>query len=234
MYRCFDSALKFALYYPHHQSDGGFVLMPPKRPNFAFEDEHAGSLVCGLDEVGRGPLAGPVVAAAVVIRRDAMPKKILREIDDSKKLTALKRAQLFDKIHEFAHVSIAECSVAEIDTINILQASLRAMALAFAGLKCFPDVALVDGNQRPALPCTIKTIVRGDARSLSIAAASIVAKHYRDSLMMRMANDFPHYGWETNAGYGTAHHLKALDVHGVTIHHRRSFEPVAVRLAKAV
>jgi len=204
-----------------------------KRPNFAFEDQHSG-IVCGLDEVGRGPLAGPVVAAAVVIRRDVMPKKILREIDDSKKLTALRRAQLFDKIHEFADVSIAECSVAEIDTINILQASLRAMALAFAGLKCRPDVALVDGNQPPALPCPIKTIVGGDGLSLSIAAASIVAKHYRDNLMMRIANDFPHYGWETNAGYGTAHHLKALEIHGVTIHHRRSFEPVAQRLAKAV
>jgi ribonuclease HII len=200
-----------------------------KAPSFSFEDQHTG-IVCGLDEVGRGPLAGPVVAAAVVIRRDVMPKKILKEIDDSKKLTAQKREELWNYIHEFADVSIAECSVAEIDEINILQASLRAMGLAYAGLKVRPDVALVDGNKAPALPCKVQTIIGGDALSLSIGAASIVAKHYRDELMVRIANDFPHYGWETNAGYGTAQHLKALETHGVTIHHRRSFAPVAQRL----
>jgi ribonuclease HII len=204
------------------------LYMPPK-PDFSFEDQYTGT-ICGIDEVGRGPLAGPVVAAAVVIRRDAMPQDILAQINDSKKLTAQKRAYLFDKIHEFADVSIAECSVAEIDKINILQASLRAMALAFKGLSVRPAVALVDGNQPPKLSCTVKTIVKGDSLSLSIAAASVVAKHYRDNLMMSIANDFPHYGWETNAGYGTAHHLKALQIHGVTIHHRRSFEPVARRL----
>ena len=200
-----------------------------QKPDFSFEDKYTG-IVCGLDEVGRGPLAGPVVAAAVVIRRDVMPQDILTQLNDSKKLTAKKREYLFSKIHEFADVSIAECSVAEIDKINILQASLRAMALAFAGLKSRPDFALVDGNQKPALPCAVQTIVGGDALSLSIAAASIVAKHYRDELMVRIANDFPHYGWESNAGYGTAKHLEALEKHGVTIHHRRSFAPVAQRL----
>jgi len=202
-----------------------------KRPSFAFEDEYTG-IVCGLDEVGRGPLAGPVVAAAVIIRRDVMPKKILREINDSKKIPEAKRAILWEQIHEYAEVSIAECSVGEIDTINILQASLRAMGLALAGLKTKPDFALVDGNQSPALPCPVKTIVGGDGLSFSIAAASIVAKHYRDNLMIKIANDFPHYGWETNAGYGTAHHLQALEKHGVTPHHRRSFAPVAQRLLK--
>ena len=203
----------------------------PQKPDFSFEDQYTG-IICGIDEVGRGPLAGPVVAAAVIIRRNEMPQDILRQINDSKKLTAPKREFLFSKIHEFCDVSIAECSVTEIDEINILQASLQAMAQAFQGLSVRPTVALVDGNQSPKLPCTIKTVVQGDSRSFSIAAASIVAKHYRDGLMTRIANDFPHYGWETNAGYGTAHHMKALEIHGVTPHHRRSFAPVSKQLVK--
>lgn len=204
----------------------------PQKPDFSFEDQYTGT-ICGIDEVGRGPLAGPVVAAAVVIRRGEMPQDILEQINDSKVLTAQKRAYLFGKIHEFADVSIAECGVAEIDRINILQASLRAMAQAFSGLKNRPAVALVDGNQPPKLAkCKVKTIIQGDSRSLSIAAASIVAKHYRDNLMISMAINFPHYGWETNAGYGTAHHLKALEIHGVTVHHRRSFAPVSQRILK--
>jgi ribonuclease HII len=201
------------------------------KPDFSFEDQYPG-IVCGIDEVGRGPLAGPVVAAAVVIRRDVMPAAVLEQINDSKKLTAQKREYLFSKIHEYAHVSLAECSVSEIDEINILQASLRAMSKAYAGLSIKPAVALVDGNQIPKLPCQVKTIIQGDSRSLSIAAASIVAKHYRDNLMIRIANDFPHYGWETNAGYGTLQHMKALEIHGVTIHHRRSFAPVSKQLVK--
>lgn len=203
----------------------------PQKPDFSFEDQHSG-IICGIDEVGRGPLAGPVVAAAVIIDRSKMPAAVLDQINDSKKLTAVKREYLFSKIQEFSCVALAECSVVEIDKINILQASLRAMAKAFEGLSLRPDVALVDGNQKPKLPCTIKTIIQGDARSLSIAAASIIAKHYRDNLMTRIANDFPHYGWETNAGYGTVHHLKALKIHGVTIHHRRSFSPVSEQLLK--
>jgi ribonuclease HII len=206
----------------------------PSKPDFSFEDQHSG-IVCGIDEVGRGPLAGPVVAAAVVIGRDKMPKAVLQQINDSKVLTAKTREYLSAKIHEFCAVSIAECSVAEIDNINILQASLLAMAKAFKGLGVCPAVALVDGNQPPKLPkCKVKTIIQGDSRSLSIAAASIVAKHYRDNLMMRMAIDFPHYGWETNVGYGTAHHVKALEIYGVTVHHRRSFAPVSRRLSKNI
>lgn len=201
------------------------------KPNFIFENKHEG-IVCGIDEVGRGPLAGPVVAAAVIIDRSRAPKKILSQINDSKKLTAQKREYLFNKIQEFSHVSVAECSVDEIDSINILQASLRAMAKAFDELKTRPAVALIDGNKAPKISCTTQTIVKGDAKSLSIAAASIIAKHYRDTLMTRIANDFPNYGWERNAGYGTAHHLKAIEIHGVTIHHRRSFAPVFQKLLK--
>ena len=201
------------------------------KPDFFFEDQYQG-LVCGIDEVGRGPLAGPVVAAAVVIRRDEMPTTVLEQINDSKKLTACKRERLFSQIQKFSYISIAKCSVTEIDKINILQASLRAMAKAFKGLNVNPATALVDGNQAPELPCIVKTIVRGDSRSLSIAAASIIAKHYRDTLMTRIANDFPHYGWETNAGYGTKRHIKALEIHGVTIHHRRTFAPVLKRLVQ--
>ncbi|MFH1158243.1 MAG: ribonuclease HII [Pseudomonadota bacterium] len=202
-----------------------------RKPDFSFEDQHEG-IVCGIDEVGRGPLAGPVVAAAVVIRRDKAPRAILEQIDDSKKLTARKREYLFNKIQEFSYISLAECSVAEIDKINILQATLRAMAKAYKGLAVRPTVALVDGNRAPKLPCAVKTIIQGDSLSLSIAAASIVAKHYRDTMMIRIANDFPHYGWETNAGYGTEHHMKALEIHGVTIHHRRTFAPVLNQLVK--
>lgn len=202
-----------------------------QKPNFSFENKHKG-LVCGIDEVGRGPLAGPVVAAAVILNRETAPAEILAAIDDSKKLSAQKRAWLFDEIHRYGDVSIAACSVAEIDEINILQATLRAMQKACAGLKAKPAVALVDGNKAPKLDCPVQTIIGGDAKSLSIAAASIVAKHYRDALMIRIANDFPHYGWETNAGYGTAAHLEALEIHGVTIHHRRSFAPVSKQLVK--
>ncbi len=182
--------------------------------------------------MGRGPLAGPVVAAAVVIHRDRAPADVLSQINDSKKLTAKKRLYLFNKIYEFSDVSVAECCVEEIDKINILQASLKAMQKAYQGLGARPAIALVDGNKAPKLHCEVETIVQGDAKSLSIAAASIIAKHYRDELMIRIANDFPHYGWERNAGYGTAQHLKALEIHGVTVHHRRSFAPVLKRLVQ--
>lgn len=201
------------------------------RPDFLFEDQYQG-IICGIDEVGRGPLAGPVVAAAVVIRRHEAPADILAQINDSKKLTPQKRDYLSGKIMNFSDVGIGRCSVEEIDNLNILQASLLAMKKACDGLRLQPDVALVDGNQSPLLPCIVKTIVQGDTRSLSIAAASIIAKHYRDTLMARIAHDFPHYKWESNAGYGTAHHLKALEIHGVTIHHRRSFSPVFKQLLK--
>lgn len=208
------------------------------RPDFSFEDREAHLFsgtcggICGLDEVGRGPLAGPVVAAAVVLRRDPAHAPLWDLINDSKKLTARRRAELFARIHDAGDVSIGLCTVAEIDQINILQASLRAMRKAFDGLKQQPEAALVDGNKAPALPCKTQTIVKGDAKSLSIAAASIIAKHYRDELMQKLAEEFPHYGWAQNAGYGTAAHLKALEIHGVTVHHRRSFAPISNLILK--
>lgn len=194
-------------------------------PNFAIEKTCSG-IVCGIDEVGRGPLAGPVVACAVVINRDLAPTDILEQINDSKKISAKKREYLFHKIHEFSEVAIAECSVEEIDEINILQASLKAMSKAYAKLKSKPVLALIDGNKSPEIKCETKTIIKGDSISLSIAAASIVAKEYRDNLMREFANDYPQYGWESNSGYGTKAHLKAIEEHGITPHHRRSFAPI--------
>lgn len=214
--------------------------LPDFKPDFSFEDRHGtpARLVCGIDEVGRGPLAGPVVAAAVIIRRDEMPAEILAQINDSKQLTPQKRAFLYGEIHKFSYVALAECSVDEIDRINILQATLRAMKKAHDKLVKMvalpPLVALVDGNKAPKLGRDVEvvTIVQGDAKSYSIAAASIVAKHHRDEIMRAAAKKFPHYGWETNAGYGTAQHLKALEIHGITRLHRRSFAPVSKQSVK--
>jgi len=207
------------------------------RPDFSFEDgeiRHNPALsVCGIDEVGRGPLAGPVVAAAVVLCRDARHAPLWEKINDSKKLSAVRRADLDARIRDAADVSVALCSVAEIDRLNILQASLRAMQKAFNALPQPPGAALIDGNKAPRLACSsTRTIVKGDARSLSIAAASIIAKHYRDALMQKLAEEFPHYGWARNAGYGTAEHLKALEIHGVTPHHRTSFAPISKLIHK--
>lgn len=180
--------------------------------------------ICGVDEVGRGPLAGPVVAAAVILN----PADIPVGLQDSKKLTAKRRALLFDEINEKAIcVSIAEASVREIDTINILQASMLAMRRAVAGLAIKPDGALVDGNRDPGFAdLPTQTLIKGDARSLSIAAASIIAKVFRDNLMSELDKIEPAYGWAQNAGYGVPKHLNALKLVGVSIHHRRSFSPI--------
>lgn len=208
------------------------------RPDFSFEDE-AGGIVCGIDEVGRGPLAGPVVAAAVVLRRDVLPLELLADINDSKQVPPEKREFLFKQLQNYAYVSLAECSVADIDRINILQASLLAMRRAHLKLhklmgEAPPVLALVDGNMPPRLAhkTRVKTIVQGDARSFSIAAASIIAKHYRDAIMKKHARRFPQYGWHTNVGYSTAEHLEALEIHGITPLHRRSFAPVSKQIVK--
>lgn len=206
-------------------------------PDFSFEERYTGH-VCGIDEVGRGPLAGPVVAAAVIIRRGEMPIDILLQINDSKKVSEAKRAYLYNKIHEFSYVSLAECSVADIDRINILHATMLAMKkahLQLCKLVGAPlSAALVDGNRAPKLEGNqqVVTIVKGDARSYSIAAASIVAKHHRDELMKKAAREFPQYGWERNAGYGTPEHLEALEKHGITPLHRMSFAPVSKQSVK--
>jgi ribonuclease HII len=195
-------------------------------PDFSFEDTARGRghlRIAGVDEVGRGPLAGPVVAAAVVLD----PAHLPAGLNDSKKLTLDRREALFSQIMDSADVSIAQASVAEIDSHNILRASHLAMLRAIAGLATPPDHVLIDGNMVPrGLTLSSETIVKGDARSLSIAAASIVAKVWRDRHMVDLAQQFPGYGWEANAGYPTPAHKLALVTLGVTPHHRRSFKPV--------
>ena len=195
-------------------------------PDFSEERrliEQGVKIIAGVDEVGRGPLAGPVTAAAVVFSSNEIPSGL----DDSKKLTAKKRENLFDAIHAHAQVSIAHASVEEIDEINILRASHLAMCRAIAGLQSKPDHVLIDGNMIPkdlAIPAT--SLIKGDSRSLSIAAASIVAKVMRDRIMVDLAQQHPGYGWEKNAGYGTRQHMEALQSLGVTPLHRRSFKPI--------
>ncbi|MBD3665643.1 ribonuclease HII [Sulfitobacter aestuariivivens] len=195
-------------------------------PDFTFEraaHDRGFLRVAGVDEVGRGPLAGPVTAAAVVLD----PARIPDGLRDSKKLTRRGRERLYHQIKEVADVSIAHASVQEIDTINILRASHLAMERAIAGLKTPADYALIDGNMLPrnlALPAA--AIVKGDTRSQSIAAASIMAKICRDYVMLSLAQQHPGYGWETNAGYGSKSHMDALRNLGPTPHHRRSFKPV--------
>ncbi len=199
-----------------------------KMPSLYYENLHGrktGLIIAGLDEVGRGPLAGPVVAAAVILP-ERLPAGFQAHIDDSKALTAPQREELLPLIHDHCRCAIAEASVAEIDSINILQASLLAMRRAAAMLGAF-DRALVDGNQDPRIEKLQSiTIVGGDAKSLSIAAASIIAKVARDRMMAELAETFPHYGWQKNAGYGTPAHLEALRTFGPTPHHRQSFAPV--------
>ncbi len=185
-----------------------------------------GGTVCGVDEAGRGPLAGPVIAAAVIIHA-GMPRRLMRAIDDSKKLTPEHRAAIFAELFAHATVGIGEASVAEIDRINILHASLLAMQRAFAGLPLCPDHALVDGDRTPQFPCRATAVVGGDGRCLSIAAASIVAKVHRDRMMAEFAAHHPGYGWDHNAGYATPEHLDALRRLGPTPLHRAYFAPVA-------
>lgn len=180
-------------------------------------------IVAGVDEVGRGPLAGPVTAAAVILNPDDIPDGL----DDSKKLSAKRREALWETIHAKAEVSIAHASVAEIDEFNILRASHLAMERAVAGLPRQPDEVLIDGNMIPkGLTLPAQAIIKGDARSLSISAASIVAKICRDRVMWDLAQHYPGYGWETNAGYPSKSHREALQNLGITPHHRRSFKPV--------
>ncbi len=208
-------------------------------PDFDQERRHgaaAGRLVIGLDEAGRGPWAGPVVAAAAWLDGERLPPALGSGLDDSKALNEARREALYAALEEAAAAGTARfasavVSAAEIDRLNILQASLQAMARAAAALSLAPDVALVDGNKAPALPCLVETLVKGDARSLSIAAASIVAKVERDRLMAALAERHPGYGWERNRGYGTAEHRAALVRLGVTPEHRRSFRPVRESLS---
>jgi ribonuclease HII len=186
----------------------------------------AGGRVAGIDEAGRGPWAGPVVAAALVFRPD-IPTTLVKGIDDSKKLRPGVRAHLFEQLQEHADFGIGIASVAEIDDLNILQATMVAMQRALVAIGTTPDFVLVDGNRLPDLPCPARAIVRGDGLSLTIAAASIAAKVTRDKLMVALAAQHPGYGWERNMGYGTAEHREALDTLGPSAVHRFSFAPVA-------
>ncbi len=196
------------------------------RPDFDFErDAYARgfSRVAGVDEVGRGPLAGPVTAAAVVLD----PARIPDGLNDSKKLSKKARERLYEEIMQVADVSIAHASVAEIEELNILRASHLAMVRALDGLKQPADFALIDGNMLPRdLKIKALTVIKGDARSQSISAASIMAKICRDCVMLSLAQQHPGYGWETNMGYGSKRHIEALQNIGVTPHHRRLFKPV--------
>ena len=197
-------------------------------PSFRFELRCEGR-VAGIDEAGRGPLAGPVYAAAAVIDRPRAARKLLRMIDDSKKLTLEQREEAYEAMIASGVVQFAvgEASVEEIDRINILQATYLAMRRAVQALVEQPEVVLIDGNRvPPQLGCRAETIVGGDAHSYSIAAASIFAKVTRDRYMHALALTYPGYGWETNRGYGSQQHLEALSLLGPTPHHRRSFAPV--------
>lgn len=202
----------------------------PCVPHYDFERQGPVP-VCGVDEVGRGPWAGPVVAAAVILDAAAIPEGL----NDSKRLPPERRTALAEILHAQAIVAVGVASVAEIESMNILQASLLAMRRAILGLPVRPALALVDGNKAPpGLPCGCRPIVGGDGLALSIAAASIVAKVARDRMMVSLAQQFPGYGWETNMGYGTRAHQDGLARLGVTPHHRRSFQPIHKILCDAV
>jgi ribonuclease HII len=195
-------------------------------PHFKLE-RAAGGRVAGVDEVGRGPLSGPVLAAAVVFPA-GVPRKLASMLDDSKKLTADQRLAAFTALRASnAEIAIAAASVAEIERLNILHAAMLAMRRAVARLPAPPDLALVDGNVAPPLDCPVRCVVGGDGISLSIAAASIIAKVVRDRLMERLGLRYPGYSWDTNAGYATLAHRKALQALGPTRHHRASFASVA-------
>ena len=200
-------------------------------PDLVFEQEYDGA-VCGIDEVGRGPLAGPVVAACVYIPSHVYDLDFWALVNDSKKLSARKRDTLAVHIQESCICGIGMASVSEIDQHNILQATFMAMRRAFDIVQARADMvaALVDGNRPPPLPVPAKCVVKGDSKSLSIAAASIIAKVARDRMMADLHTLHPQFGWDRNAGYGTAMHLRALGEFGPTQHHRVSFAPVAAAI----
>lgn len=191
--------------------------------DFSIENEIGANFIAGCDEAGRGPLCGPVVAAAVIFpNRDIEIPVVIR---DSKKMSAAQRATAYDWITKNTIWATGQCSPAEIDELNILWASMRAMERAVANLGQTPELCLIDGNRVPAA-VRGRAVIKGDAKSLSIAAASIIAKETRDKIMQDLSVWFPEYGWNKNAGYPTAEHLSAIEKYGVTEHHRRTFGPV--------
>ena len=203
-------------------------------PDFSLEESlglSTSAVIVGVDEVGRGPLAGPVTAAAVFVDRQKITLDLLTKIDDSKKISQKKHATISKQIESIAIIGIGWASSGEIDQLNILEATMLAMQRAIFSLQkqiiLDPDYILIDGNKVPRLDFPSKAIVRGDEKSLSIAAASIVAKSKRDAFMTSLSKLYPGYGWEKNAGYGTGEHLAAIEREGITVHHRRSFKPIA-------
>ena len=203
-------------------------------PDFSLEESlglSTSAVIVGVDEVGRGPLAGPVTAAAVFVDRQKITLDLLTKIDDSKKISQKKRATISKQIESIAIIGIGWASSGEIDQLNILEATMLAMQRAISSLRkqiiSDPDYILIDGNKVPRLDFPSKAIVRGDEKSLSIAAASIVAKNKRDAFMTSLSKLYPGYGWEKNAGYGTGEHLAAIEREGITVYHRRSFKPIA-------
>lgn len=208
-------------------------------PDWSEENKYQG-LIVGVDEAGRGPWVGPVVAGAVVFFNHDIHPFLLKNLNDSKKISATKREALFEVLQSEAKLknlawAVGQASAREIDDLNILQATFEAMRRAVKALPCLPDVALIDGNRNPQnFPCPSYTLIKGDAKSYSVAAASIVAKVYRDNLMKNMALQYPGYGFEKNAGYGTKEHVAALKTLGVTSEHRKSYKPIAEILAGKV
>ena len=200
----------------------------------AILERNAGAVIAGIDEVGRGPLAGPVMAAAVILPFDSLPRDLRRSLDDSKKLSAERRVELYEVMMTCPDLfyGVGRADVEEIDRINILHATYRAMERALAALPRVAHVALVDGNRAPPLAIEVQTLVGGDGLSLSIAAASIIAKVTRDRVMHALHQEYPGYGWQTNVGYGTAEHCTAITRHGITPHHRKSFAPVRAAMAE--
>ena len=200
------------------------------RPTFDLENTCQARLIACLDEAGCGPLAGPVVAGALVFFSQDVPDNLKAIVNDSKKLTEKKRLKAYELILSLKGTlldfGVGIASVDEIDALNIGRATRLAMERAFADLSAQPDFALIDGIRKPNLPCPSMTVIKGDATSTSIAAASIVAKVTRDNIMQGLDQIYPDYGWAKNAGYGTAAHIEALHKHGITPHHRKSFEPI--------
>lgn len=196
-------------------------------PSFEFESKFDG-VVAGIDEVGIGSWVGPVMAAAVILR-PGISDAILKNLQDSKKLSLAKREYVYQQLINSPHVvhGMGQATLQEIEDMNIRQATFLAMQRAVGALTVCPDAALVDGNARPVLSCPVQMVIKGDQRSYSIAAASIIAKVTRDSLLIEYSENFPHYGWDKNAGYGTKQHRTALEKHGISPFHRKGYAPIA-------
>lgn len=208
------------------------LALPAFMPDYHHENLYGrlkGKVVCGIDEVGRGPLAGPVVAGVAILPLN-FPRELREHVRDSKKMTEKQREDIFEPLKKHCRFAVAEATVEEIDKLNILWASMLAMKRAFEALAAQVDIALIDGNRAPEISCETVPIVQGDDKCLSIAAASILAKVHRDRFMRNLAKEFPLYGWDHNAGYATEEHIQALTKHGPTKWHRTSFTHVQLSL----